>query len=726
MVIAIAATHLDASGDSADPAGSHRFTNRLAQANSPYLLQHAHNPVDWYSWGAEALAKARKENKPIFLSIGYSACHWCHVMERESFEDPDIAAILNRSFISIKVDREERPDVDAVYMDAVQTMTGSGGWPLTVFLTPELQPFFGGTYFPPDDRYGRPGFKKLLERIAVLWRDEKEDVLKQAQVLSERLGAVRSYGDSAEGAPGELTARAVEVMSMQFDPQWGGFGRAPKFPPSGAMNILLRHVQKTENKDSRRMLETTLDRMAAGGMYDQVGGGFHRYSVDREWLVPHFEKMLYDNALLARTYTDAWLVTGRKDYQRVAREILDYILRDMQDPCGAFHASEDADSEGHEGIFYIWSREEILKILGKDNGARFCAFYGVSKGGNFEGRNILHVPQKLAVFAEAQGMTVEQLNAQLASMRQQLLAVRSKRIRPGKDDKIVASWNGLMISAFARASQVFGEARYREAAEAAATHILDAMVIDGELRRTWRAGKADVPGFLEDYAALANALLDLHEATLEPRWLSRAQALTDEMITSFWDEKAHGFFQTSARHDRLPSRPKPYYDASVPSGNALAALACARLARFSGEERYASHAQETFVAFGRLLKQHPSAVYQLLAAAEFHRAPSREVVLSGKNTDPSLAKLQRVVWRVFDPDRIVAGRTDGKAAIYDWPLFAGREPTDTARVFFCENFACRKPMTQADEVDSVLRRMAKGHSESVWETLERKSGSNQE
>ncbi|MBL7114968.1 MAG: thioredoxin domain-containing protein [Kiritimatiellae bacterium] len=726
MITAIAATHLTASGDSSVPSGEHRFTNRLVQANSPYLLQHAHNPVDWYPWGEEALAKAKKENKPIFLSIGYSACHWCHVMERESFEDGDIAEILNRDFVSIKVDREERPDVDAVYMDAVQMMTGSGGWPLTVFLTPDLHPFFGGTYFPPDDRYGRPGFKKLLEQIVALWRDENEDVLKQAKVLGERLSAVRSYGDSAEGAPGALTAQAVDVMRMQFDPQWGGFGRAPKFPSAAAMNLLLRHVQRTGNKDSRRMLEVTLDRMAAGGMYDQVGGGFHRYSVDHEWLVPHFEKMLYDNALLAGTYTDAWLVTERKDYQRVAREIFDYILRDMRDPCGAFHASEDADSEGHEGIFYIWSREEILKILGEKKGAQFCAFYGVSKGANFEGKNILHVPQQLATFAEAQGITITQLNAQLAGMRKQLLRVRSKRVRPAKDDKIIVSWNALMISAFARGFQVFGEQRYRQAAEAAASHILDAMLINGKLWRTWRAGKVNVPGFLEDYGAFANALLDLHEATLEPRWLSQARMLIDEMVKSFWDEKDHGFFQTSARHDRLPARLKPYYDASVPSGNALAALACARLARFSGDARYARHAEETFVVFGRLLKQHPSAVYQLLAAAEFHRAPSREIVLSGKKTDPSLAKLQQVVWGVFDPDRIVTGHMGGKAKIYDWPLFSGREPTDTVRVFLCENFSCRKPMTQADEVDSVLRRMAKGHVESAWETFERKSGSNQE
>ncbi|NQT92017.1 MAG: thioredoxin domain-containing protein, partial [Lentisphaerae bacterium] len=551
-------------------------SNRLAGANSPYLLQHATNPVDWYPWGREAFEKAAAEDKPIFLSIGYSSCHWCHVMERESFENPEIAEVLNREFVSIKVDREERPDIDAVYMDAVQMMTGSGGWPLSVFLAPDQRPFFGGTYFPPEDRYGRPGFLRVLLNIAEIWREKRGEVMESADALTEALQ--RAPGTTAEAGAleGAVIRHTIAELGRSFDKRWGGFGSAPKFPSAGAVSLLLREHARSGDPSSLHMARHTLDRMAAGGMYDHVGGGFHRYSVDERWLVPHFEKMLYDNALLSRVYLDAFLLTDDAGYARVARETLDYVARDLSDPAGGFHSSEDADSEGVEGKFYVWGVPEIEKILG-DDAVAFMRRYGVSGKGNFEGENILHLADAVA-------------DPSMTRMLDLLLQARALRVAPAKDDKVLASWNGLMISSFARGYEVLGERRFLDAATKAGRFLRLTLVEGDELRHAYRGGRAGGPAFLDDYAAVANAFVDLYEATFDLEWLYAAEKLAATMVTLFGDEEG-GFFMTSERHDTLVARRKPLVDGSVPSGNSLAAIVLVRLSSLTGRDDLRSSAE---------------------------------------------------------------------------------------------------------------------------------------
>jgi len=571
--------------------------NSLSQEISPYLLQHAENPVDWQPWGPAALERARREQKPIFLSVGYSACHWCHVMAHESFENRAIAELLNRDFICIKVDREERPDLDQIYMEAVQAMTGHGGWPMSVFLTPDQKPFFGGTYWPLDGRGGMPGFGQVVSAVAAAWRDRQSDVLQQAEKAVQFLHAQPLTGSTSSELSEAPLERAEAALAQAFDDRLGGFGSAPKFPHATDLKVLLARWRASRQESLLEMVVVTLDRMAAGGIYDHLGGGFHRYSVDAQWLVPHFEKMLYDNAMLANCYLAAWQETQRNDYRRVVRETLDYVLRDMTDPQGGFYSAEDADSEGEEGKFYVWTPQEIQAVLGPDRAAAFCCAYDVSAVGNFEGRNILHLAKPVAVCAKILGRDAAPLEEDLAADRIKLLDARSCRVRPGRDDKVLASWNGLMIDAMARAGDVLDESRYRTAAAAAADFLLAHVCDDrGRLLHCWRAGQARHNAFLDDHASLCNALITLYETQSDPRRLDEATRLADAMLARFADPEGGGFFYTSIDHEHLIARKKDLFDTPVPSSTGLAATAFLRLARHTGREDYRRAVEATLRA----------------------------------------------------------------------------------------------------------------------------------
>ncbi|GIW11249.1 MAG: thioredoxin domain-containing protein [Dehalococcoidia bacterium] len=527
------------------------MANRLQYETSPYLLQHAHNPVDWYPWGEEAFRRAREENKPVLLSIGYAACHWCHVMERESFEDEATAALMNELFINIKVDREERPDVDQVYMTAVQALTGQGGWPLTVFLTPTGEPFYGGTYFPPEDRHGLPAFRRVLRAVAEAYHTRPGEIAAAAHQITAHLREAQQLNAPPEPLQHAILDQAIRAVLPTFDQVNGGFGGAPKFPQAMTLELLLRQAARTGEVSLRAMVELTLQRMAAGGIYDQLGGGFHRYAVDAAWQVPHFEKMLYDNALLARLYLAAWLFTGEASFRRVAEETLDYVLREMAAPGGGFCSSQDADSEGEEGKYYLWTLGEILDLLGPEDGRLFAAFYGVTAEGNFEGKNILHGTGTLEEVAARSGVTPEDLQAVLARGRQRLLAAREQRVKPGRDEKVLTSWNGMLLRALAEAAAALGREDYRTAAEETATFLLETLRPQGRLLRTFKDGRAHVLGYLEDYAHLIDGLLALYELTFAPCWLAEAEALADAMLDLFWDESLPGFYDTARDHEQL-------------------------------------------------------------------------------------------------------------------------------------------------------------------------------
>ncbi len=605
------------------------MSNQLARELSPYLLQHAGNPVDWRPWGAEALALAKAEQKPIFLSLGYASCHWCHVMAHEAFEDLEIARLLNERFVSIKVDREERFDLDQIYMEAVQLMTGRGGWPLSVFLTPDGEPFFGGTYWPPRARDGMAGFNQILSAVSDAWEHRRPDVLKQGHEITRALRQVASAGDEAAGerakavAPRELDdtplKKAQETLQRSFDPQWGGFGPAPKFPQPLALRWLLRRWQQSGDQELLRMATTTLDRMAAGGLFDQLGGGFHRYCVDQRWLVPHFEKMLYDNALLAVCYLEAWQATGQEAYAAVARQTLDYLLRDMTDPQGGFYSGEDADSEGREGWFYLWTPAEIEAALGSEAGRLFCRVYDVTEAGNFEGRNILNLLRPLDLEAKLLGIEPAQLAAQLAASRKKLLAARAKRVRPGRDEKVLVSWNSLAIDALAQAGRALDEPRYTGAADAAADFLWNRLREDGRLLHYWRAGVAKCDAYLDDYAGLGNALISLYENGGPPARLDQAVAVTEQILTRFADPNHGGFFYTAADHEPLIVRKADYFDSPTPSGNGLAATLLLRLRSISTHENYRAAGEGTLrVCFSRMCRM-PAAAFQLLLAMDLRQ-----------------------------------------------------------------------------------------------------------
>ncbi len=674
----------------------HKHTNKLADSTSPYLLQHAHNPVDWYPWGKEAHEKAKKEDKPIFLSIGYSSCHWCHVMERESFENEEIAKIMNEHFVSIKVDREERPDVDEIYMKAVQMMTGSGGWPMSVFLTPDLKPFLGGTYFPPEDKFGRPGFPRVLRHAAQLYKERREDVGDLGDRMVAAMKEMNAAQQQAGAIPKDPLSAAARQYASAFDADWGGFGRVPKFPPTGAIALLLRHYHRTGDKDALKMATVSLDRMATGGMHDQLGGGFHRYSTDRRWLVPHFEKMLYDNALLAIVYLDAYRVTRKPLYARAARGILDYVIRDMTDAGGAFHSAEDADSEGVEGKFYVWTPAEIEQILGKEDADAFNEYYDVTAGGNFEHKNILNVPKP-----------DEKLAARLDKMKPKLLAARAKRIRPGKDDKILTDWNGLMISAMARGHQVLGDERYARAAERAAEFVLTTMRPKGGLLHTYRAGRAHIDAFVDDYAFMLQATIDLYETTFDTKWIGRANSIAQEMTEKLWDENGGGFYTTRPGKTDLLVRGKDAHDSALPAGNAIAAYALMRLARLTDSKRLFARAEKTLKLFSPRAGQAPTAFARLMCAVDFYHGPSREIVIAGDSDADAAKKLIGTVRQRYLPNTIVTlidpGSANAAAAAKALPLLDSRPLVGgKAAAYVCENYACKMPVTSPDKLTKLL------------------------
>jgi len=679
------------------------MANRLSGETSPYLLQHAHNPVDWYPWGEEALARARAEDRPILLSIGYSACHWCHVMERESFENADIARLMNDTFVNIKVDREERPDLDNIYMEAVQAMTGQGGWPMTVFLTPDGAPFYGGTYFPPADRMGMPGFPRVLRSVADAYRRSPDEAHNFAKELRGSLG--RSLMGYEEGAlTPEVTAHAYRGLADAFDPTYGGFGGAPKFPQPMNFEFLLRHHHRTGEPHALEMTRVTLDHMAHGGIYDQLGGGFHRYATDAIWLVPHFEKMLYDNALLARVYLEAYQVTGDEEYRRVVEETLDYVTREMTSPEGGFYAAQDADSEGVEGKYFVWMPGEIAAVVGPDDASLVCAYYGVTERGNFEGENILHRMISLADAARNAGATPERMRAAVERARPLLLAARERRVKPGRDDKILTAWNGLTLRAFADAARVLGRDDYRAVAERSANFLLTNLKTgDGRLLRTYKDGRAKIDGYLDDYAALADGLFALYACAFEPRLFAEARALAGAILTRFWDEREGGFYMTSDDgHTELISRPKELFDNAVPSGNSTAVDVLSRLAALSGENSYAERAERTLQGLTGIVQRAPSGFGRALAAMEFALSTPTEVAIAGDPGDGATDVLLRVVNGAYRPTVVTAVTRPG-ALEAGVALLEGRDRVDgQAAAYVCERFACRRPVTSPEDLAKEL------------------------
>ncbi|MEP7132160.1 MAG: thioredoxin domain-containing protein [Acidobacteriota bacterium] len=679
------------------------MSNRLAHERSPYLLQHKDNPVDWYPWGPEAFARAREEEKPVFLSIGYSTCHWCHVMERESFENAGVAEALNRGFVSIKVDREERPDVDDIYMSAVQTMTGSGGWPLSLFLTPDAKPFYGGTYFPPDDRYGRPGFLSLLEAIGSAWKTRRPELETSAGELLAHVSA------ASEGVPGggtvgrEALDAAFAEMSRQFDARNGGFGGAPKFPPAMRLELLLRRYLRTGEARAREMIETTLEKMAEGGMYDQVGGGFHRYSVDAHWLVPHFEKMLYDNAMLARIYLLAFRAFRNPEHARIARETLDYLLREMTPSGGGFFAAQDADSGGEEGTYYVWTPGQLEEALGEADAKIVAARFGVNASGNFEGgATVLSVVRSLPDLARDFGRTEEKIEAMLERARETLRALRSERVAPETDDKLLTDWTGLAISAFALAGQVLAEPRYEAAARDAAERVLERCRREGELLHRERGGEAGIPGFASDYANMIEALLDLYEATFEPRYFREALALQETFDRRF-DDGRGGYALTTEAHDGLILRPRETVDGATPSSNSVAASNLLRLHAFTGDARFREKAEKIFSLFSTYLTRASAALPRMLCALDRAVHPSREIVLSGEIGRPDFEALRWAVSSDPSLDRVVAHADAAESLAALSPLVSGRAAGGgPARAFVCRDFACQLPTADAAELAASL------------------------
>ncbi|MCA9262327.1 MAG: thioredoxin domain-containing protein [Planctomycetales bacterium] len=671
--------------------------NRLAAETSPYLLQHAQNPVDWYPWGDEAIERARNENRPIFLSIGYSACHWCHVMEHESFESESIAATLNEHFVCIKVDREERPDLDHIYMTAVQMMTQHGGWPMSVFLTPDLHPFFGGTYWPPQRRMGMPGFDDVLAAVIDAWQNRQKQAQQQAERLTARIRSFTSGGGARVDAAIDGTAlvsSAATALAQAFDAEHGGFGDAPKFPHAMDLQLLLRHWRRTGNEHSLLMVRRTLDKMRQGGIYDHLGGGFARYSVDAQWLVPHFEKMLYDNALLSAAYLDAYLVTSENRYLQTARETLDYVLRDMTDACGGFHSTEDADSEGVEGKYYVWTPDEIEAVLGEEAGERFCRTYDVTANGNFEGRSILNLRSSMFGAAEPWGADLVELERELAVSRRTLLAARAQRVRPGKDDKIITSWNGLMIHTMAAAGAITRDRRYTEGAAGAARFLLNNLRSSaGRLLHVWRCGQARLPAYLDDYAALANGLVTLYEATFDESWIDAAVQLVEQMLNHFVDAADGGFFYTADDHEALIARTKDLHDGSVPSGSSLAATVLIRLGKLCGRTDWLELARRTIESALPVINHSPTAAGQMLAAVDSWEGPFTELVVCARTEDESLIG---DLWSTYAPNRVLAMRVNLAGAHRSPhlnPLFLGRELVDDQpTAYLCHDHACEAPV----------------------------------
>ncbi len=699
--------------------------NRLIHEPSLYLRQHAYNPVDWYPWGAEALQKARQEDKPILLSIGYSACHWCHVMAHESFESPTSAALMNQSFVNIKVDREERPDLDTLYMTAVVSMTGRGGWPMTLFLFPDGTPFYGGTYFPPDEKaaaYGMLSFNQLLSRIAEAYHTHREQLRDTGHTLIGHIQ--RSQGEPVGGTPArpgtltpEVLEHAVARLKQDYDPRSGGFGGAPKFPQPMNLEFLLRCSERTGDREARAIVEHTLHAMASGGIYDHLGGGFHRYSVDDRWEIPHFEKMLYDNSLLARLYAEVFQVTQEPFYRQVAEDTLAYLVREMRHPRGGFYSTQDADSEGREGAFFVWGFEEVREALGAD-ASLFCQIYGITVQGNFEGQNVLHLPHPLEEVARVTGRSVEHLKTVATRGRDRLWSLREQRVRPGRDEKVLTAWNGLALRAFAAAATAFDRPDYLDIARHTADFLLQHLRrADGRVLRSWadahlpeneQAAPAPIPGYLEDYALLIDGLLSLYSVDGQrhgsARWLDTALALADEMLALFWDDDLGGFYDTAHDHEQLVLRPRDVSDNATPSGHSVAVEVLLRLAALTGNETYRARAGQVLTSLSPSFQRIPAAFGRLLGAADFALARVREVALVGNGDAADMQALMEVVLRPYRPSVVVAYAT-GEETQEDprLPLLQGRKMTDgKATAYVCEHFTCSLPVTDAEALRQQL------------------------
>jgi len=681
------------------------FTNHLINETSPYLLQHAHNPVDWYPWGEEAFTKAKQENKPVLLSIGYSACHWCHVMAHESFEDEEIAKLMNDNFVNIKVDREERPDLDQIYMSAVQMMTHHGGWPMTVFLTPDGVPYYGGTYFPPLDRHNMPGFPRVLISVAEAYRDRPDDIAQTSQSILQELRRLSAKSGAEEPISGELLMAAHVGILRSYDSTNGGFGGAPKFPPAMTLEFLLRTFVRTGNKEALEIVSHTCRKMANGGIYDQIGGGFHRYATDAIWLVPHFEKMLYDNALLSRLYLHHYQVTKDELSKRTVEGILDYVLREMTDKSGGFYSTQDADSEGHEGKFFVWQMAEIRRVLDTRDVELFCAYYNITEAGNFEGKNIPNVTRSLEEVASAFKITPEELTESLEQSRRKLFELRETRVKPDRDEKILTAWNGLMLASFAEAAVVLKRSDYAETARSSAQFILANLLRDGLLLRTYKDGIAKFNAYLEDYAFLSEGLLTLYETTGETRWLEESVSLTDQMISEFWDDNNGGFYFTGKSHEDLIVRSKDYFDNATPSGNSVAAMLLLRLGVILGNDRYRNLAVAVLGESAETAQRFPTGFGYALAALDFHLSSPKELAIIGVDK-ASLDHFIEAVWSSYIPNKVVAAHlTQAVAPSFAVPLLENRTAIDSqTTAYVCENYTCQTPVTNSSDLGKQLGR----------------------
>jgi uncharacterized protein YyaL (SSP411 family) len=676
------------------------MANFLAGETSPYLLQHANNPVDWRPWGAEALAEARIQDKPILLSVGYAACHWCHVMEHESFEDEETAALMNENFVNIKVDREERPDIDGIYMQAVQAMTGHGGWPMTVFLTPDAVPFYAGTYFPPEDRHGMPSFRRVLAVVDDAYRNRRADVDRTTAQLREFFATTMHPTRSAGTLGAALLERAYRGLAQDFDARYGGFGGAPKFPQAMALDSVLRYWARTRTSLALEIAHDSFRAMARGGIYDQLGGGFARYAVDNRWAVPHFEKMLYDNALLARLGIHLWQATKEVEVRRVVEETLDWALREMSGPDGGFYSSLDADSEGHEGKFYVWTRADFDRVLG-DEAAVAAEYWGVSAEGNFEGQNILHVPNDIAVVAARHDVAPAELRARLARARHVLLAARSERVRPGRDEKILASWNGLMVRTLAEGARAFDRMAYRAEAVRHGEFLFGVLVRNGRVLRSYKDGVGKIRGYLEDYAALGLAALSLYELTFDDVWLTRARTLADASVEWFWDDGAGAFFDTPRDHETLVTRPRDVTDNATPSGTSLACELLARLADLLQDESMRRRATYVLETLAEPMARHPAAFGHALGVADLLIRGAVELAIVGDPKSDDFRALSRAAGERYVPSLVIAGGVARTAP--GIPLLADRSTTGgRATAYVCRNYTCDAPVTDADALATQL------------------------
>ena len=675
--------------------GQKKYTNHLINETSPYLFQHAHNPVDWYPWGDEAFEKARAEDKPVLVSIGYSACHWCHVMEHESFEDEATAVVMNEHFVNIKVDMEERPDVDQIYMTFVQLTTGRGGWPMTVFLTPEKLPFFGGTYFPPEPRYNMPGFQQVLLSVSEAYRDKRDELLHSA---NEILGEMRRVGISETAPAGfsaEILDSAFQSFVRSFDAVNGGFGGAPKFPPAMSLEFLLRYFKRTGNRNALEMVQKTCEKMAGGGIYDQLGGGFHRYSVDAIWLAPHFEKMLYDNAQLIRVYLHMFQITKNDFYERIAMETLEYVKREMLDKSGGFYSTQDADSEDIEGKFFIWKPQEIEAILGEEDAQIFNFYYDVSEEGNFEESNILNINYAIPAGARELKISEGKLKEVLQRGREKLFSSREKRIKPFRDEKTLTAWNGLMLAAFAEASGILDNAEYLEIAKKSADFVIGNLQSEGHLLRTWKDGKAKLNAYIEDYANFADGLIELYQVSGAIKYLLEAKRLAELMISEFWDEETGGFFFTPNDHEELIVRYKDYYDNATPSGNSVAADVFLKVAKLTGDEKYERFASTVLRLTAAQLSRHPQGFGRALSTLEFYLAPTKEVVIIGEKGND----LEREVMGTYLPNKVLVLSDSPENDADLIPLLQGRKRINgKATAYVCENFVCQRPVTDVRDL----------------------------